>query len=193
MRPAAPASASCCKKSISSSVSLASTLKLSCPVACLTSPHAVPVAARRIPSAGRGVASCADWGTVPRGCLLFRALLINCDLRHRFEEKRTIPAKRSMWPIDPDCWQVSLGAAFFIPTVIVPLLLITHGLIFRILLKHDGPTAYTEKTYRRKKRWLESRGYARRLDRGQPFTQNQPCRRIIQDKAGQGLWHEFTK
>jgi hypothetical protein len=34
-----------------------------------------------------------------------------------------------------------LGAAFFIPTAIVPLLLITHGLVFRILLKHDGPTA----------------------------------------------------
>ena len=29
----------------------------------------------------------------------------------------------------------SLGAAFFIPTVIVPALLITHGLIFRLLLK----------------------------------------------------------
>jgi hypothetical protein len=34
-----------------------------------------------------------------------------------------------------------LGAAFFIPTAIVPLLLITHGLIFRILLRHDGPAA----------------------------------------------------
>jgi len=34
-----------------------------------------------------------------------------------------------------------LGAAFFIPTAIVPLLLITHALVFRILLKHDGPTA----------------------------------------------------
>jgi hypothetical protein len=34
-----------------------------------------------------------------------------------------------------------LGAAFFIPTAIVPLLLITHGLLFRILLKHDEPTA----------------------------------------------------
>jgi len=33
-----------------------------------------------------------------------------------------------------------LGATFFIPTAIVPLLLITHGLIFRILLKHDRPT-----------------------------------------------------
>jgi hypothetical protein len=33
-----------------------------------------------------------------------------------------------------------LGAAFFIPTAIVPLLLITHGLVFRILLKHDGAT-----------------------------------------------------
>jgi hypothetical protein len=29
-----------------------------------------------------------------------------------------------------------LGAAYFIPTVIVPLLLITHGLVFRILLQH---------------------------------------------------------
>ena len=28
-----------------------------------------------------------------------------------------------------------LGAAYFIPTLIVPLLLITHGLVFRILLK----------------------------------------------------------
>jgi hypothetical protein len=33
-----------------------------------------------------------------------------------------------------------LGAAFFIPTAIVPLLLITHALVFRILLKRDGPT-----------------------------------------------------
>jgi hypothetical protein len=30
-----------------------------------------------------------------------------------------------------------LGAAYFIPTVIVPLLLITHGLAFRILLQHQ--------------------------------------------------------
>jgi hypothetical protein len=31
-----------------------------------------------------------------------------------------------------------LGAAYFIPTLIVPLLLITHGLAFRILLQHPG-------------------------------------------------------
>jgi hypothetical protein len=30
-----------------------------------------------------------------------------------------------------------LGATFFIPTLIVPLLLITHGLVFRILLRCD--------------------------------------------------------
>ena len=30
-----------------------------------------------------------------------------------------------------------LGAAYFIPTFIVPLLLITHGLAFRILLQHQ--------------------------------------------------------
>jgi hypothetical protein len=31
-----------------------------------------------------------------------------------------------------------LGAAFFLPTLIVPLLLITHGLSFRILLQHEA-------------------------------------------------------
>jgi hypothetical protein len=30
-----------------------------------------------------------------------------------------------------------LGATYFIPTLIVPLLLITHGLAFRILLQHQ--------------------------------------------------------
>ena len=30
-----------------------------------------------------------------------------------------------------------LGAAYFIPTAIVPLLLITHGLVFRVFLQHD--------------------------------------------------------
>lgn len=30
-----------------------------------------------------------------------------------------------------------LGAAYFIPTLLVPLALITHGLIFRILLQHQ--------------------------------------------------------
>jgi hypothetical protein len=34
-----------------------------------------------------------------------------------------------------------LGAAFFLPTVIVPLLLITHGLGFRILLQHENESA----------------------------------------------------
>jgi hypothetical protein len=33
-----------------------------------------------------------------------------------------------------------LGAVYFIPTVLVPLLLITHGLVFRLLLrKNEGP------------------------------------------------------
>ena len=31
-----------------------------------------------------------------------------------------------------------MGAAYFIPTLLVPLLLITHGLVFRLLLTHDG-------------------------------------------------------
>jgi hypothetical protein len=37
-----------------------------------------------------------------------------------------------------------LGAAFFLPTVIVPLLLITHGLAFRILLQHQREPAMQE-------------------------------------------------
>lgn len=34
-----------------------------------------------------------------------------------------------------------LGAAYFIPTIAVPLLLITHGLAFRILLQHQNEPA----------------------------------------------------
>ena len=34
-----------------------------------------------------------------------------------------------------------LGATYFIPTLIVPLLLITHGLAFRILLQHQPESA----------------------------------------------------
>ena len=37
-----------------------------------------------------------------------------------------------------------LGAAFFLPTLIVPLLLITHGLVFRILLQHQPEPAIQE-------------------------------------------------
>lgn len=37
-----------------------------------------------------------------------------------------------------------LGAAYFIPTLVVPLLLITHGLMFRILLQHQAQPARLE-------------------------------------------------
>ena len=37
-----------------------------------------------------------------------------------------------------------LGAAYFIPTLVVPLLLITHGLVFRILLQHQSQSAMRE-------------------------------------------------
>ena len=37
-----------------------------------------------------------------------------------------------------------LGAMYFVPTVIVPLLLITHGLAFRILLQHQGEHSMRE-------------------------------------------------
>jgi hypothetical protein len=37
-----------------------------------------------------------------------------------------------------------LGATYFIPTLVVPLLLITHGLAFRVLLQHQGVPAMRE-------------------------------------------------
>lgn len=37
-----------------------------------------------------------------------------------------------------------LGSTYFIPTVIVPLLLITHGLVFRILLQPQNVTAVAQ-------------------------------------------------
>jgi hypothetical protein len=40
-----------------------------------------------------------------------------------------------------------LGAAYFIPTVVVPLLLVTHGLAFRILLRHQAETATRERPH----------------------------------------------
>jgi hypothetical protein len=39
-----------------------------------------------------------------------------------------------------------LGATYFIPTAIVPLLLITHGLMFRILLQHNAVPAAAKGT-----------------------------------------------
>lgn len=38
-----------------------------------------------------------------------------------------------------------LGTAFFLPTLIVPLLLITHGLSFRILLRHESESVKNER------------------------------------------------
>jgi hypothetical protein len=37
-----------------------------------------------------------------------------------------------------------LGAAYFLPTLVVPLLLITHGLVFRILLQPQSESAMRE-------------------------------------------------
>ena len=37
-----------------------------------------------------------------------------------------------------------LGATYFIPTLIVPLLMITHGLGFRILLRHENESVMRE-------------------------------------------------
>jgi uncharacterized membrane protein len=37
-----------------------------------------------------------------------------------------------------------LGATYFIPTLIVPLLLITHGLMFRVLLQYQSQPAMRE-------------------------------------------------
>ena len=42
-----------------------------------------------------------------------------------------------------------LGATYFIPTLIVPLLLITHGLAFRVLLQHQQEPAIAQSRGRR--------------------------------------------
>jgi hypothetical protein len=42
-----------------------------------------------------------------------------------------------------------LGAAYFIVTALVPLLLITHGLVFRLLLRRNGPSASRDNQQRR--------------------------------------------
>ncbi|AQV97417.1 hypothetical protein BJN34_26500 [Cupriavidus necator] len=49
-----------------------------------------------------------------------------------------------------EAWLVpgQLGAAYFIPTLVVPLLLITHGLVFRILLQHQSQSAMWESRHR---------------------------------------------
>jgi len=38
-----------------------------------------------------------------------------------------------------------LGATYFIPTLVVPMLLITHGIMFRILLQHQTQTVAPER------------------------------------------------
>jgi hypothetical protein len=42
-----------------------------------------------------------------------------------------------------------LGAAYFIPTVVVPLLLVTHVLVFRLLLERDDAVSATASMDRR--------------------------------------------
>jgi hypothetical protein len=55
-------------------------------------------------------------------------LLGTADLLHAFYE-----GNRTSIGLAPGLQ----GAAYFIPTVLVPLLLITHGLVFRLLLRRD--------------------------------------------------------
>ena len=38
----------------------------------------------------------------------------------------------------------AVGAAYFIPTVAIPLFLITHALVFRLLLRGDNPAVPNE-------------------------------------------------
>ena len=52
-----------------------------------------------------------------------------------------------------------LEAAFFLPTLIVPLLLITHGLAFRILLRHQKEFAMREREGTRREGFQSARHY----------------------------------
>lgn len=50
-----------------------------------------------------------------------------------------------------------LGAAYFIPTLVVPLLLITHAVVFRVLLQHSSTAQRTRAGLRREARGAQAR------------------------------------
>jgi hypothetical protein len=74
---------------------------------------------------------------LPRGAGVFIAWIFNlwgsADLLNAFYQ-----ANRS------GLLAGQLGATYFIPTVIVPILLITHALAFRILLQHQNAVVFRE-------------------------------------------------
>jgi hypothetical protein len=72
--------------------------------------------------------------TLPRGAGVVMAWIFNlwgaADLLNAFYQAN-----------DAGLVPGQLGVTYFIPTLIVPLLLITHGLAFRILLQHQSESA----------------------------------------------------
>jgi hypothetical protein len=72
--------------------------------------------------------------TLPRGAGVVMAWMFNlwgaADLLNAFYQAN-----------DAGLVPGQLGVTYFIPTLIVPLLLITHGLAFRILLQHQSESA----------------------------------------------------
>jgi hypothetical protein len=74
---------------------------------------------------------------LPRGAGIVVAWIFNCwglaDLLNAFYQAN-----------DAGLVAGQLGATYFIPTLVVPLLLITQGLIFRILLQHQNQPAMRE-------------------------------------------------
>ena len=75
--------------------------------------------------------------SLPRGAGIFAAWIVNlwglADILNSFYQANHAGLLAGQ-----------LGAAFFLPTLIVPLLLITHGLSFRILLQHQPEPAMQE-------------------------------------------------
>ena len=71
---------------------------------------------------------------LPRGAGVFIAWIFNlwgsADLLNAFYQAN-----------DAGLIPGQLGVTYFIPTLVVPLLLITHGLAFRILLRHQSESA----------------------------------------------------
>jgi hypothetical protein len=76
--------------------------------------------------------------SLPRGIGVFIAWLFNlwgtADLLNAFYQANHAGLQAGQ-----------LGATYFIPTLIVPLLLITHGLAFRILLQHEKESLINER------------------------------------------------
>jgi hypothetical protein len=112
--------------------------------------NGIPGPGRRIPDLPRAFATAAAFGDIVAAALAVLSLLSlqsapgllvawifnvwgSVDLMNAFYQANATGLSPGQ-----------LGATYFIPTLIVPLLLITHGLVFRVLLQHQQAPAMAQ-------------------------------------------------